>query len=175
MGRPKHERRERAQAAEHPHPRRHRLHRAGAGGVRDHARPLGDAAQSQPHAARLLQGARRAADRRSECRRERAQGQEVRRRDRQPDDAAGVGAQRRAVHEGQHEALHLHLDGLGLRERQEHVGRRKRSDGPMPAGLDPYTLDRRPVAARTTVRSRRSRRRKSRSTIRESTRSFVQA
>ena len=42
---------------------------------------------------------------------------------------------------GNTEPLHLHLDRLGLRERQEHVGRRKRSDcAELPAGLDPYAL-----------------------------------
>ena len=84
-----------AKAAQHSHPRRHGLHRPRAGRIRARARAQGHAAQSQQDAAGLLQGTRRAADRRSERRRERAQGQEVRRRDRQPDDGAGVGAQRR--------------------------------------------------------------------------------
>ena len=126
----------------HPHSRRHGLHRAGAGRVRDRARARGHADQSQQDAARLLQGTRRTADRRPERRHERAQGPQVRRRDRQPDDAAGVGAQRRAVHEGQHEAT----TSSSRRSPPTPATRSKRGRTkairltPMPEGLDPYTL-----------------------------------
>ena len=166
-------RRAREEAAQDSHPGRHGVHRARAGRVRDRARALGHAHQSQQDAPRLLQGTRRPVDRRSERRHERAQRAQVRRRDRQSDDAARMGAERRAVHEGQHRSLHLHLDDLGVRERQDRVGRRERCDA---SGAD----QRRSVRARSdhgadacTARSRRRRSAKSRRSTPTSSRSFV--
>ena len=169
---PRTSRRAREEAAQHPHPRRHGFTGPGAGRVRDRARAQGHADQSQQDAPRLLQGPRRAADRRPERRHERAQGPQVRRRDRQPDDAAGVGAERRAVPEGQHRATTsssrrspstptTRTRGPTRAIRRIADARRSRS---VHAGSDRR-------AAGTTARSRRSPSAKSRSTIRESTRS----
>ena len=136
-------RRPRAGVAQHSHPRRHGIHRAGAGRVRDRARTSRHAVQSQQDAPRHVQGqSRRGADRRPEQRHERAQGQEVRRRARQSDDAPGLGAERGEVSRRQRQALHLHLDDVDVLATRARSGINENSPTtPMPAGLDPYTLD----------------------------------
>ena len=166
-------RRAREGVAQHPDSRRDRLHRSGAGRIRDRAGAQSHPAQSKQDAAGLLQGTRRAVDRRSQRRRDRPQGAQVRRRDRQPHDRARMGAQRGAVPQGKHEALHLHLDDFRLRQRQERVGRRdaiRRIRFPTVSIPTRWTERH---SAGTTGRSRRTPSERSRSSIRGSTRSSV--
>jgi AAA family ATP:ADP antiporter len=74
--------------AAHPHPRRHRLHRAAPGALRTCARTRGDAFQSRSRAAAMA-GSGRGADRRPQHRRPEGAGRpDVGRLHRQPDHAA---------------------------------------------------------------------------------------
>ena len=139
----------------------------GAGRVRDRAWARGHADQSQQDAARLLQGSRRTADRRLNGDMSALKGRKFDVVIDNPTTAAGVGAERGAVPEGQHEALHLHLDDFRLRQRQDSVGRRNRpthAAARRPRSVHAVTAGRcaqvlRPAQGVT-------RRRKSRSTIR---------
>ena len=170
-------------SAQHPHPRRHRIHRTRAGRLRDRARASRHAVQSRQDAPGRVQGkGRRGVHRRPEQRHERARGKEVRRRDRQPDDASRPGCGTPRKYLAGNTKHYIFISTTSVYRDQSQIGIDENSPTvPMPEGLDPYQPDQRnsAVAAsrirRTTARSRRAPSRKCRSSIRGSTRSFARA
>ena len=119
-------------------------------------------------ASRFLQGTRRSARWRPERRRQRARRKEVRRRDRQSDDLPRLGAQRGAVSQGQHGAVHLHLDDLRLPRRQPAEQGRERQDDADARGSRPVHAGAAERRTSTTARSRASPSRKCSGSIRAS-------
>ena len=127
----------------------------------------------------LLQGqSRRGADRRPERRHERAQGKEVRRR------ASTIRRRCRAwVRNAAQVSRRATSSTTSSSRRRRRIATRasigideNSPTTPMPAGLDPYTIDPHGASRRnTTARSRRAPSRRCRSSIRASARSFARA
>ena len=112
--------------AAHPHPGGHRLHRPPPGALRPGTRPQAHAVQPRTPSAGLAGRGRGTGGRSQHRRPVGPQGPRVGCVHRQPDDAAVLGARRGPGAQGQGQAVHLHLDDLGVRRRE---GRRRRRDG----------------------------------------------
>ena len=118
------QRHERAgETAEHPDPRRHRLHRAAPGGLCPVAGAQGHGVQPWPSGQSLARQGR-GADRRPQHRRpEGAGGPRMGRLHRQPHHPAVLGPRRRQDSVGPRGPVHLHLHHLGRRLRRGRRGK----------------------------------------------------